>query len=89
MVCISLYKTVPSAPTKANFLLGSRQTGAREEGFLAGGGREKNRHFSIGKMLLTQFWSDPKVLRSESKTNLGHLDQGFGGGCEHPCTTYT
>ena len=40
-VCISLYKMVPSAHEKANFLLGSRRTGARKEGFLARGGRGK------------------------------------------------
>ena len=53
-VCISLYKTVPSAHKKVNFLLGSRRTGARKEGFLAGGGARKTRHF-----LRKLSWPDP------------------------------
>jgi len=51
-VCISLYKMVPSAHTKANFHLGSRRTGARKEGFLAGGAREKNAIFLRNSTLL-------------------------------------
>ena len=53
-VCISLYRMVPSAHKKANFLLGSRRTGARASR-LSGWGRaekseEKGRIFALSAL---------------------------------------
>ena len=66
--CHFLYKNACARARKRHFFLGSRRTGARKEGFLAGGAREKNRHFLSNSTLLYSLREIMAIL----KTKLRH-----------------